>query len=270
MAAGHQPKATPNFRKMLRTIGNDEILVPMIRAALSDPSFKDFTVNVEGFKHRPPDGWFWPSTHPLWSERALYTYLTKPQSLIYEPIDPTSTLALTGGTFFHTFIQTVLVREKILEKQPEICGCGAKHPERAEAFLVDAEAGTRGHSDGVVHEGSGFEFKSMTPLKLDRAPLGSPTDSEVLAWFKKKCPDYYAQAQDYLRMSGRDRMIVVILSMTYPFNIREIHVYYDRAFAYQTREKYLRVREHALHDYPPRCVCPMNVNDCPSRGVCDR
>lgn len=261
---------SPAFRTLLKSIGNEEILTPLLRAVLHDPSFKSFTIEVEGFVARPPDGWFWPSTHPLWSERHLYEYLTAPERLIGEPMDPTGTLAVTAGSFFHVFVQTVLVREGTLIKQPKVCGCGRQHPERAEVYLADPECGTRGHSDGVVHEGSGFELKTMTPLKLDRMPRGTPTDPEVMDWFRKKCPDYYAQAQEYLRMSGRQRMVVLIISLTYPFTMREIHVAYDRAFAMATREKYLRVREAVVSSTPPRCECGPLSKVCPARGVCWR
>ena len=260
--------ASPNFRTMMKSIGNEEVLVPSIRAHLYDPAFQGFTIDVEAFTDRPPDGWFWPSTHPLWTERMLYQYLVSPGSLLTEPMDPTGTLAVTAGTFFHTFIQTVLVREGVLERQPKVCGCGREHPERAEVFLVDEEAGVRGHSDGVVHEGSAFEFKSMTPLKLDRMPRGTPTSGPVQEWFREKCPAYYAQAQEYLRMSGRTRMIVIILALTYPFTMREIHVSYDRAYAMRAREKYLRVREAAESGTPPRCECGPLTKTCPARGVC--
>lgn len=262
--------STPNFRRLLKSIGNEELLVPLLRSALYDPTFKDFDITVEGFTNRPADGWFWPSTHPLWNERLLYQYVTDPGSLLTEPMDPTGTLAVTAGSFFHTFVQTVLVREGTLVQQPKVCGCGREHPERAEVYLRDDEAGTRGHSDGVVYEGSGFEFKSMTPLKLDRMPRGEPTSPQVLEWFATKCPDYYAQAQEYLRMGQRDRMIVVILSLTYPFNMREIHVRYDRHFAYQTREKYLRVRRMVEESLTPRCECGPTNKTCAARGVCWR
>jgi hypothetical protein len=261
-------KATPQFRTLLKSIGNDELVVPLLRSALHDPSFKGFVIEVEGFMARPPNGWFWPSTHPLWSERLLYQYLTDPLRLVMEPMDPTGTLAVTAGSFFHTFVQTVLVREGTLLQQPKVCGCGFEHPERAEVFLVDEDAGTRGHSDGVVHTGDGFEFKTMNPMKIGRIPQGTPTDPAVLEWFRKKCPDYYAQAQEYLRMSGRRRMIVVILSLTYPFEMREIHVAYDPGYAMATREKYLRVRDAAVRATPPRCECGPLTKDCPARRVC--
>jgi hypothetical protein len=261
-------KASANFRTLLKSIGNDEVVVPLLRSALYDPSFKGFTIEVEGFEPRPPDGWFWPSTHPLWPERLLFQYATEPQGLVLEPMDPTGTLAVTAGSFFHTFTQVVLVREGVLERQPVLCGCGKEHPERAEVHLVDEEARTRGHSDGAVYDGSGFEFKTMNPSKMQGIPKASPTDAEVLEWFKTKCPDYYAQAQEYLRMSGRRRMIVVILALVYPFEMREIHVAYDRAYATATREKYLRVRQAIADQRPPRCECGPQTKDCPARLAC--
>lgn len=129
---------------------------------------------------------------------------------------------------------------------------------------------TVAHESAMYLAGSGFlpTHNTMTPLKLDRAPRGTPTDPEVLKWFRTKCADYYAQAQEYLRMSGRRRMIVLIVSLTYPFNMREIHVAYDHAFATATREKYLRVREAVKSGTPPRCICGPQSKTCPARAVC--
>ena len=259
---------TPNFTKTLKSISNNEIVVPALRSALWKPNFKSFTVTVDGFEERPPDGWFHPSVHPLWPEPLLYIYLTDYERMIREPFDPSSTMAVTAGTFFHTFVQNVLVEENVLDRQPVVCDCGKKHPERAEVYLVDEESRSRGHSDGVVHEGSAFEFKTMNPMKLGRVPKGEPTDAAVLDWFKTKCRDYYAQAQEYLRMSGRDRMIVVLLGLTYPFEMREIHVPFDRPHSFQVREKFMRVIQAVADQQMPRCACGINEKTCPARGVC--
>lgn len=262
-------KPSPNFTKTLASIGRNEVVVPALRSALWKPDFKSFTVTVDGFEERPPDGWFHPSTHPLWNEVMLYYYMTNYERMIRDPFDHSSTLAVTAGTFFHTFVQNVLVEENVLELQPEVCGCGRKHPERAEVYLVDEESKSRGHSDGVVFEGSGFEFKTMNPMKLGRVPKGGPTEKVVLDWFKNSCSDYYAQAQEYLRLSGRERMIVVILALTYPFEIREIHVPYDRPYAYGVRDKFKRVIQAVADGQPPRCQCaPTDAKSCPARGVC--
>lgn len=260
-------KATPNFRKLIQSIDNEERIVPHLRSALWDPDFKGFTVKVEGFERRESDGWFHPSSHPLWKDPMLYLYLAHPDRMIYETFDPTSTLAVTAGQFFHDFVQTVLLREGILERYPN-CPCGMKHSE-AEVYLVDEDVKSRGHSDGVTFEGDGFEFKTMNPMKLGRIPKGVPTDPAILEWFKKACSDYYAQAQEYLRMSGRERMVVVILALTYPFEMREIHVPFDRPFAYKVRDKFARVIQAVADQRPPRCECVLKEKSgCPARGSC--
>ena len=261
-------KHTPNFRRTISGASSGEVVVPLLRSALYDPSFKSFTVEVEGWSARPPDGWFWPSTHPMWPERLLYEYVMDPSRLIAEPFDPTGTLAVTAGSFFHSFTQIVLVRENVLVKQPVVCGCGHKHRERAEVYLVDEEAGERGHTDGVTFDGDGFEYKTMNPAKMYGIPKGGPEDPEVLAWFIEKCPGYYLQAHSYLRMSGRRRMIVVIMELTYPFTMREIHIRYDPRVGQDLREKYLRVRQAVADGRPPRCVCGPADKECPARGVC--
>ena len=130
---------------------------------------------------------------------------------------------------------------------------------------------TVAHESSMYLVGEGFlpTHNTMNPMKLGRVPKGSPTDDDVLGWFKKSCRDYYAQAQEYLRMSGRERMIVVILSLTYPFEMREIHVPFDRVFAYGVRDKFYRVLQAVADQTPPRCECVGKDRDgCPARGVC--
>jgi hypothetical protein len=257
-----------NFSQVLKGARGGEKVVPLLRSYLYDPSFPSFTVKVEGFKPRPPDYWFHPSTHPLWPERLLYLYMTRPEDLVNEPFDPTSTLAVTAGSFFHSFVQISLVAAGVLERQPVVCGCGGKHPERAEVYLRDEESRTRGHADGLLVEGDGFEFKTMNPMKLYKMPKGSPTDLAVLEWFKERCPAYYAQAHDYMRMSGRRLQVVVFLALTYPFEMREIHVPYDAFYARDIRDRYLRVLQAAAdQQMPPDFFC-CKKNGCPGRVAC--
>lgn len=257
----------PTFRKLIKSIDNDEKIVPLLRTALWDPNFKSFTIKVDGFSKRKPDGWFHPSTHPLWTEPMLYLYMSNPESLIREPFDPASTMAVTAGSFFHDFVQTVLLQEKVLERHPN-CPCGLRKHSDAEVLLVDEEVRSRGHSDGVTFDGDGFEFKTMNTMKMGRIPKGRPDDPEVLAWFVDRCPDYYAQAQEYLRMSKRLRMVVVILSLTYPFEMREIHVPFDPGFAFAVRDKFARVIQAVADQRRPRCECGLRNTTCPARGVC--
>lgn len=261
---------SPNFRTLLKSAANEEVVVPLLRNALWSPDFKSFNIKVEGFEERPPDGWFHPSTHPLWTEPMLYHYMVNYDRLAREPFDPQSTIAVTVGSFMHTFVQTVLVEAGVLQQQPEVCGCGHKHPERAEVYLVDEVVRSRGHSDGVVaSDSSGFEFKSMNPSKMGRIPRGAaPGSKEILEWFKKSCAPYYAQAQEYLRMSGRERMVVVIMALTYPFEMREIHVKYNPADALAVRDKFLRVLQAVADQQPPHCECGPQKTTCPAWSLC--
>lgn len=258
----------PTFRKVVSGLGQGEEVVPLLRAALWDPDFKSFGVKVEGFKQRPPDGWFHPSTHPLWTEVMLYLYLTNYRDMIREPLDPTSTLAVTAGSFFHTFIQSVLLREKVLMKF-SACPCGHGHQHsQAEVYLVDEDTRSRGHSDGLLYSGSGFEFKTMNTQKMWGIPRSRPDSIEILDWFKERCPDYYGQAQEYLRLGGQDKMVVIILSLSYPFEMREIHVPFDKAWSYGVAEKFKRAIQAAADHRRPRCQCDPRNTTCPARGVC--
>ena len=261
---------SPNFRTLLKSAANEELVVPLLRNALWKPDFNAFNVRVEGFKERPPDGWFHPSVHPLWNEPMLYHYMVNYERMTREPFDPQSTIAVTVGSFMHTFVQSVLVKAGVLQKQPLACGCGRRHPEMAEVYLVDEEAKSRGHSDGVVAaDGSGFEFKTMNPMKMGRIPKGaSPTSQEMLDWFIKACPDYYAQAQEYLRIGQREKMVVVIMALTYPFEMREIHVPFNPPAAMAVRDKYMRVLQAVADQRPPHCECGPDKKDCPAWVIC--
>ena len=246
-----------------------EKIIPALRTALWKPDFEGFDVKVEGFEERPPDGWFHPSIHPLWTTPMLYIYLEEYHRMVRDPFDPSSTMAVTAGSFFHSFVQTVLVREGILERQPEECACGLRHPERAEVYLEDEETRSRGHSDGVVHTGEAWEFKTMNTFKLGRIPQGTPWDPDVIDWFKTANRQYYAQAQEYLRLSGRDEMVVLLLSLTYPFEMKEVHVPFDKVWAMRVRDKFMRAIQAAADHRMPRCECsPKEQSSCGARGVC--
>lgn len=257
------------FKTLLKSASNQERVVPILRSELWKPEFKGFNVEVEGFKERPFDGYFHPSTHPTWTEPMLYAYMSQDPRLIKEPFDPTSTIAVTFGSFMHTFVQKILVRADVLVKQPEVCDCGQKHQERAEVYLIDEEVKSRGHSDGVlVDQDWGFEFKSMNPNKIGRLPNGEPTDHAVLKWFIEKCPVYYAQAQEYLRISGRKVMVVVIMSTSYPFEMREVHVPYVYQEATAVRDKFARVLQAVADQRKPECECSITKSSCPVWGLC--
>lgn len=255
-------KMTPNFRKLLAGASRGEIVIPILRAYLWNPEFKSFDVKVQGFSRRPPDGWFHPSVHPSWPERMLYYYLTEPEKLIEEPLDPASVMAITQGNFWHEVI--------------ELCLEDAGYLSAREVYVEDQHTGSRGKYDGLgVIEGIDeevFEFKTMMTAKIAKIERGAPDDPAVIESFRKLQPDYYLQAQDYMRLSGYRQWRGLILGLEYPFGMREIAFGFDAPVAYAIRDKYLRVRQAVADQRPPMpCCSPKSAlaKSCPARGVCE-
>ena len=245
------------LRRALSSAQSGEILIPRVEAALASREWETFTVTIKGpKKDRKPDGWFHPSTHPLWDEAALYYYLTAPDKLILEPFDSTSWQAVSAGTFWHAFISPILVKSGVLIEQ--------------DVPVSDPEVGSRGEMDGVLkgpNGNEGWEFKTMNSRKMDKIPKGGPSTPEVLQWFMETCPVYVAQADEYLRISGLPAMRFLIGSTEYPFKKREILLPYNEHRANQTRDKYRRVRQ-AVDDGRPPLGCGKKSMDCPARAIC--
>lgn len=262
--------ASPAFRSVLKSAANQEVVVPALRAALWNPDFKGFNIEVQGFEERPADGWFWPSTHPTWSERALYQYLVDASQVQREPFDPTSVMAVTMGTLVHSLLQHVMTESGIIQRQ-DVCGCGRDHPEKAEVFFKDPEVGIRGHADGVVHSGDSLiEIKTMAPAKTWGIPKVAPDDPTILQWLRDHDPfGYYPQAQCYMRMAGLKRSIMLIVVTSYPFEQREIHVPYDERYADALWDKFRRVRQAVADQRPPSCECsPVTAKECLASKLC--
>lgn len=255
-------KQAPAFRKTMASIANGEVVIPIIRAKLWNPDFDSFTIEVEGFKNRPWDGWFHPSTHPTWPERMLYYYLTEHERLVAEPFDTASVMAITQGNFWHTFVQKVLIDAGYLIPPPE----GQK-----EHGFSDTETRSRGSVDGLSVDSEVFEYKTMMTAKMARIERGAPTDPAVLESFKRLAPEYFFQGQEYMRLSGFRRWRGVIQGLEYPFEMREIAMEFDPAAAYGIRDKYRAVLQ-AVADQrlPLACCAPKSdlAKVCPARLVC--
>lgn len=240
-----------NFKQIINGAASGEIVVPALRAALWSPDFKSFDVKVAGFEPRPPDGWFHPSTHPLWPERLLYWYLVAPDRLEMEPFDPASTMAVTQGHFWHSLIGVIGMELGIFTA--------------VEVPVKDEHTGSRGSMDATLAN-EVFEFKTMRPTKYRKIERGAPDDPLVIAAWRKMVPDYYAQAQEYMRLSGYRRHRTLVLSMEYPFPMREIVIDFDPVFAYEIAQKFVRVRQAVADGRPPFECCA--TKDCPSRLLC--
>lgn len=260
-------RLSPKFRNLADSRKAGEVAIPLFRPVLYDPSFAGVDIEVSPFERREPDFWFHPSTHPLWNPWQLFVWMTRPQDLVEEIFVYEGAIAVTAGTFFHDFLQHVGLDAGILQRFPD-CPCGGDHNE-AESYLVDEDSRVRGHSDGaLVSTGDGFELKTMHPAKV-RTLLAAPLGPERTAVFREKNPGYYAQAQEYLRMSGRERMVVLCVVTSYPFDLVEIHIPYDPTYALATRDKYRRVLDAvASKTFPSIHDCCGGKKDCVARVTC--
>lgn len=246
-----------NFRTVANSIANGEVLIPIIKSYLFNPKFPKFEVKIKGFVNRKPDGWFHPSTHPLWPERMLYYYLTAPDDFVSEPYDPISAMTVTQGQFWHAFLELCLL------------DCG--YLKAANVPVSDPQVGSRGELDGETFDDEVYELKTMRTPKAQKIVQGAPDDPAVIASFRALMPNYYAQGQEYMRLSGHRKWRGLFLSPEWPFPMREIAMPYDELLAYQTKAKYLKVRQAVADQRVPMPCCnPWSKESkaCPMRTVC--
>lgn len=266
---------TFEFQRLLKGSLGQEVVIPPLRALLTNPDFEGFEVPIPDFKPRPPDGYFHPSTHPLWPERMLFFYLVAPDRLIDLELDQEGCMATTQGTFWHSFLQHVmLVHDLVLIMNPK----GRFPHDKVEHYVEDKEVGSRGSMDGVLNPDKlaisipiGLEIKTMRTLKMDTCPKSGPNSPEVLEWLKKKCPEYYCQAQEYLRMSGYTEMRMVIIGLEYPFPMKEISIPFSYSDSQVIVDKYRRVRQAVADQWMPDPCCTaksQTAKQCPARGIC--
>jgi hypothetical protein len=273
---------TPTFRKMADQAGQGLVLAPILQGYLYEAKFPDvftMTFRKEGGP-RKPDGYFHPSTHPLMTARQLYYYMTEPEKWEAERLSYESRMAVTMGTAVHAFIEMCLYDAGALKKPTGTCpSCKREYGKRknqcGEPGAMDEVLGSRGHMDGVLEidlKGKlwipgqgGFEFKTTNPNKVRNI------QDNDLEWFKEKCPDYYAQVQEYMRISGMRQFIVIFLSMGYPWTPLEIQVPYDAHAANMVAAKYELVRKHQEAGVPPEACCAIKSKEaraCFARRVC--
>jgi len=109
-------------------------------------------------------------------------------------------------------------------------------------IAIEVEGGVH-VTEGIVTHNTGGRAEFISDLDLD--------------WFKENHAVYYAQVQEYLRMSGYGKAIVLFASLSYPWKLTEIHVPYDHGFAQQTVEKFELVRAHVAMGTPPDPCCAL-------------
>jgi len=160
-------KHSPAFRRGLSSIARGEKLITPIKAYLMNPAFPGFEVKVDQLGRREPDFWFHPSEHPGWSERALYLWMTQPDLLVAEPMEPTAVLSMTAGSIWHSIIGYILHDELGLVSQLEVP-------------VENASLRTRGKMDGLIVGGEEiYELKGLAIDTLLPTPSGWTTMRDV-------------------------------------------------------------------------------------------
>lgn len=269
-------KITPQFKRMSVGASAGLVLSPILNNYLHGAKYpSEFTVTFRNHgRERRPDDWFHPSTHPMWTERQLYLYLTAPTKVMPEVMEFAGALSVTMGTAVHDFIEMCLIDAGVLMRPTGICvNCerphGKKKNECNEWGAKDEKTKTRGHMDGLLNiEGwghGGFEFKTSNMMKL-----GNIEDNDV-ARFKEKWPQYWWQVQDYMRITGLVRFVVLFLGMGYPWTTKEFVIERDEAHCFHMNQKYLRVIAHAeAGNMPEPCCAPRSATarECSLRMAC--
>ena len=238
-------------------VGNGVILSPILHGFLSSAKYPDeFTVNFKKHgKERAPDGWFHPSTHPLWGERQLWYYLKNTEGLVSREMEYMGALSTSMGTAVHEFIQMCLTTQGVLTD--------------TEVYVADEKHKSHGSMDGVLdipRWGQGvFEFKTTNNVALN-----SIMDNDIEA-LKKKWMPYYAQVQEYMRISGYSKAIILFMGMGYPWTLKEFQVDFDEAWALSVAKKYENViAAYQANEMPEPCCAPgsKKSTECFARMVC--
>lgn len=240
-------KTSPAFRKGIASIAKGDKLIAPIRAYLYNPDFQAFTVEVKGIGNRAPDYHFHPSEHPSWNDRSLYIWMTEPDLLLKEPQEPTAVLAMTAGSIWHSIIGRVLVDLGLVDQ--------------LEVFVEDKVRRTRGSMDWVAGSEVG-ELKTMKDQILGR--INSVED------YLQRYPGYHLQANEYMRMSGLRSERVLLMALTFPYEMREFVIPYDMALGFAQEQKYERVLQAVADGRMPMCNGCVGKDraKCPARGVC--
>lgn len=249
-------KPSPRFRRLLDAGDGKAELIPILmdyleRGGLPDP----LTISVRGGTgDRPHDDWFHPSSHPLMTDRQLYYLLTEPDQWNPDPFGYQGRMSTLIGSVLHEVMETALMDLKYLVPLKGTClACGLPQPSQCrEHGVVDLKTRARGHVDGILNYNGirkHFEFKTANSMVLRNL-----NNNDIEA-FKIKWPSYWAQAQEYLRMSGLSQSVILVFQMGHPWVMREFHIEIDHEHCMKVERKYLLVREAIANGTPPSPCC---------------
>jgi hypothetical protein len=210
----------------------------------------DFRVRSVSIRTRPPDGWFHSSAHPGLSEDQLVAYL-KGGSSPWRP-DYVTTMSMLFGTVVHGVVQSALDQMKVTVPLPPggCVACGLPRSGRGltcrEHGAVDVSTRSRGHLDGILSLGEhGTRGLDIKTIKMWGSYGLKDAPDMDLGFFIRNWLKYYAQVQDYMRLTGLRNFIVFFMALGNPWEMREYHVPWDPEFALGIEVRYRRALARA-------------------------
>lgn len=232
----------PVFDSIAKEAAEGCLIKPILLDFFQRDQQLQVTLHIDRTMDRPYDGWFHSSTHPLQDEHALWMYLAHPKLVKREAMGYIGAMSTMFGTITGEVLKAALSSAGIAIKVPSgTCpACGLPQPAKCrEHGACQPETRSRGHLDDIADFGGegtyGIDWKTIKPYGLKGVP---DMDAEA---FRLKWPKYYAQGQDYMRMTGLRRFIFMFVGLGNPWMMREFHIEFDPVFAYQIECKYKRV-----------------------------
>lgn len=262
-------KPSPKLQGFLKAASYDTKLIPILHEYFQSGRLPDpYVVRLRGGSgDRKPDGWFHPSGHPRMKERQLFFYLTDPDHWQPKVFDFTIKISVLMGSTLHELIRTALedLGYLIPPREAACPSCGLPQPKKCQEHgAAHPATRSRGHMDGVLSLNGvlyGFEFKSAAPMVI------KDIRSNDIEAFKKKWPYYYAQIQEYMRMTGLRAFIVVFWAMGNPWTMKEFTVEADVVLHAKVERTYLAAIAAAeTGEMPPMCCNPgtKETKECPA------
>jgi len=246
-------KPSVAFQRGIANLNDGLILKPLLEARFmaGDGLPDQFSVHFRNEGQRKPDGWFHPSEHPSWGARKLWLYRRYYEQMVARTFDMQGQMNVTVGNAIHGLLQSILDDMGILVGE--------------EVALSDEDTHARGSADGILDIDN---FRYLLEIKTSsKNNLWSCVDLDI-AYFRDTWPGYYLQVQEYLRLSGLRKAIVLFFGLGHPWPMVEYHVEANDALHRDLREKFTIANE--WEDMPEPCcgAGSKEARSCAMRNVC--
>lgn len=248
----------PTFTRLAEVTARGTLVKPLLHQFAMSDAVAGINIIVDRPVIRGHDGWFHASQHPLLSAFELYQWMTsrsEPEDMSY-----TSRMSVMFGSCAHGIMEAFLAWAGIAEPLPEgdCPACGRPYrPLRTRpdprkyctehGFRHEATR-ARCHLDSILGFGDGtrygWDFKTCHQFALKGV-----RDMDMDC-FRDKWPEYWAQGQECMRLSGLRKYIFLFMTLGNPWETREFHFDFDPEFATATEQKYLDVISHLERGVP--------------------